>query len=423
MPSPAAILERRESRASAPQPLLRHAAMPTPTLSPAASFLLDLVRFTAALCVVAAHLGHPELQTALPNLQILGDIAVPVFFVLSGFVIRHVTLSREHTLRVYLIDRASRIYSVALPAMALTVVLTFVCARLAPAYYAQNFAAQATHPLTRVLFNLAFVSQSWGHNTIPFVNIPFWSLSYECLYYLGYGFFFYLRGPKRILALVLLAAIAGPQVLFLAPIWLLGCAVYDLIRLIRRNPFAVSAMRLSALCLLPLLATALIAKPKRIATLFASLIHLPNPLQLLRIQPMRATLFAFTAGVVAAAFLLPAILLIDSTRESRHRRRFHRFRRIADGTFAIYLMHYPLMVLATAAGLLQPHNPARDIAVAAAICLLLIALAGPLDRFKLQIRSALHFMFPPVAAPKEADKQPGPPNAAADLSASAVGGT
>jgi peptidoglycan/LPS O-acetylase OafA/YrhL len=396
MTIPATILERRKNPATAPKPLLPRA------LSPMVSFLLDLIRLSAALCVVAGHLGHPELKANLPNLQILGDISVTVFFVLSGFVIRHVTLAREHTLRGYLIDRASRIYSVALPAMVLTLALAFACSRIDPAYYTHYFAEHATHPLTRVLFNLVFVSQSWGHNTIPFIDLPFWSLSYECLYYVGYGLFFYLRGLKRVIALILLAAIAGPQVLFLAPIWLLGCAVYDIFQLLRHHPFAVSAMRLAALCLFPFLAIVLVAEPKRVAAPFTWFINLPNPLQLLHMDPMRATLFAFTAGVIAAAMLLPALILIDSIWITANQRMFHRFRRIADGTFAIYLMHYPLMVFATAAGLFQPHSPARDIAVAVAICLLLIALAGPLDRLKIQIRSALRALILPLATHKGA---------------------
>ncbi len=91
-------------------------------LSTNASFLLDLVRFSAALMVVAAHLTHAEFPTGFHERQWLGDVAVQVFFVLSGFVIRHVTLTRSANIREYFLDRAARMYSVMLPAMALTIV-------------------------------------------------------------------------------------------------------------------------------------------------------------------------------------------------------------------------------------------------------------------------------------------------------------
>ena len=64
-------------------------------LSGSASFLLDILRLSAAICVVVAHAGHPEFSTGFQNRQVLGDGAVPVFFVLSGFVIRFVTTTRE----------------------------------------------------------------------------------------------------------------------------------------------------------------------------------------------------------------------------------------------------------------------------------------------------------------------------------------
>ena len=49
----------------------------------------------------------------------LAHTAVIVFFVLSGFVISWAA-ERDGTAREYILNRASRIYSVALPALALT---------------------------------------------------------------------------------------------------------------------------------------------------------------------------------------------------------------------------------------------------------------------------------------------------------------
>lgn len=337
-------------------------------LPESASFLLDLFRLSAALMVVAAHSGHPEFSTGFHDRQILGDLAVPAFFVLSGFVIRYVTVTREHTLRVYLIDRASRMYSVVLPAAVVTLALNLLCARLAPAYYGQFFAGFATHPLSRIALNLTFLSQSWSHATVFFIDSPFWSLSYECLYYLGYGLFFYLRGRARVTALTLWAILAGPQVLFLLPVWLLGCCLYELNRRRRTLGYLV----------------ALAAVPAGVA-----LVRAPNPLDLVHLNPYRATMLALGTGLAAAGVMLLLLRLADLVPSTTHAAVLRRFRRIADATFAIYLLHYPLMVAADAAGLFRPARPAVSLITLALICLLLILAARPLDGFKDWLRTSL----------------------------------
>ncbi len=365
-------------------------------VSESSSLLLDIIRFSAAILVVIAHLGHTEFNTRLGDYQILGDIAVPIFFVLSGFVIRFVTRSREHTLPVFLVDRASRIYSIVLPAMALTLSLSGICYTLAPQYYLYNWGEVSRQPFARIFLNLIFLSQSWGHNTIPFIDSPFWSLSYECLYYVAYGLIFFLRGGRRVAALVVWAALAGPQVIFLLPIWWLGCWIYDLHHILRNTRIA-AVIRNAALMYVALALS--LAAFGRYALLTAvvgadlALIRLPNPLIWLHLEPRRATLFALGTGVLAGAFLLILLFFSDLIRIAPGNPWVRRVRRIADGTFAIYLMHYPLMVLATTLGFFGPNNPALNIFTAAEICTLLILVAAPLDRLKVQMRSFFRRLF------------------------------
>src|SRR6185437_16682580 len=211
-------------------------AQSTHVLPEAASLLLDIVRFSAAIVVVAGHITFKELHTGFADLHIIGEYAVPVFFVLSGFVIRFVTRTRENTLKEFFIDRASRIYSVTIPAMVLTVTICLICFAIDRHHFVSQWGAVSDHPIARVFLNLTFLSQSWGHNTIPFIDAAFWSLSYECLYYVAYGFLFFLRGWTRIIALIIWAALSGPQVIFLLPIWFLGCWIYDIYHALRLTP-------------------------------------------------------------------------------------------------------------------------------------------------------------------------------------------
>src|SRR3954471_10064213 len=84
------------------------------------SAFLDLTRILAALTVFLGHLSFPQFGGQM--LSAFGEqrhSAVIVFFVLSGFVIAWAA-ERDGSAREYTLNRAARIYSVALPALALS---------------------------------------------------------------------------------------------------------------------------------------------------------------------------------------------------------------------------------------------------------------------------------------------------------------
>jgi hypothetical protein len=83
------------------------------------SIYLDLLRFTAALWVVVAHLQNWGVARWLPDLS--GRDAVVIFFVLSGLVITHAAQGR--TFRQYAVARLARIYSVALPIILIAIIV------------------------------------------------------------------------------------------------------------------------------------------------------------------------------------------------------------------------------------------------------------------------------------------------------------
>ncbi len=386
-----AILTTTPAPASTPD--LRQRALPE-----SASILLDIVRFSAAILVVIAHATHPEFNAGLRDKQILGDIAVPVFFVLSGFVIRFVTQTRETTAREYFIDRASRIYSVVLPALAFTLLVGAICYGLDSTRFVRDgWASTFDHPFARLALNLTFLSQAWGHNTIPFIDSPFWSLGYECVYYALFGIAIFARGWKRIAALALVAAIIGPQVLFLLPIWWLGCYIYDAYQATRHTRLRTILLAVAALYLLAAATLAafghrlLLAAPLH---LFWIIAHLTNPILWLHLQPNRSTMFAVAVGLYSAAALFLLLLAIDPIHVSRSNPWVRRFRRIAEGTFAIYLIHYPFLVLVTFLGLIRYQRTVTNILTICLICILLILASGPIDQLKRVMRRRLHATLP-----------------------------
>jgi peptidoglycan/LPS O-acetylase OafA/YrhL len=368
---------------------------PSP-LPESSSLLLDVMRLGAALLVVVGHATHAEFRTGANNVQILGDVSVPVFFVLSGFVIRFVTRTRESNLRVYLIDRASRIYSVVLPALALTLVVSGICFLIDRVTFVRDWTVSFNHPFGRILFNLSFLSQAWGRNIIPFIDSPFWSLGYECFYYVLYGVLFFTGGMKRVVIALLLCMLIGPQVLLLAPIWWLGCWVYDLYQKVRGTPAHRPLVLLSAVTIGVAIVLNVAGYPQLLHLPMAGVhwaVNKPSPISYLNMDHVMATNLCLVSGIYATVLLFFALLAVDPLAISRTSPAALRFRRIADGTFAIYLMHYPMLVLALFLGLLVPHAPLRDIATVALVCVLLVFLAIPLDRLKNMMRKSLFKTF------------------------------
>ena len=171
-------------------------------LTEPASLLLDVVRFLAAIAVVVDHLSLSEFRTGLPSLEVLGYIAVPVFFVLSGFVNRYVTLTREVTVREYMIDRASRMYSVVIPAMVLTLALSAICLAAVPVRFRLEIAPLFTHPIARLVHESDLPQSSLGTQHDP-IHQHFrsgrWDTVALVTFLCGLGFF--LRGWPRLATL------------------------------------------------------------------------------------------------------------------------------------------------------------------------------------------------------------------------------
>lgn len=186
------------------------------------SIYLDLVRFAAACLVYIYHSNQRWLVHDILPVSNYGHSSVIVFFVLSGFVIAYITDTREKRLTAYAASRLSRVYSVALPAVILTVVLDAVGRKLSPDLYGYPF----DNVLLRCAASLLMLNELWFVSITSFSNVPYWSICYEMWYYIGFGLIMFLPKRTGLIALAMLAFALGPKVLLLAPIWLLGVLLY-----------------------------------------------------------------------------------------------------------------------------------------------------------------------------------------------------
>lgn len=168
---------------------------------------LECLRGVAALYVVAHHTLQTAIASVHPGLAVplrFGQEAVIVFFLLSGFVIHYSTRRRGFELSSYLVARLRRIYPVFLIALA----ISYGCASIAAGQWLRPDWLQLGGNLL-MLQDRARV----GTITTPFAgNSPLWSLSYEMFFYAAYaGLCLWIPERRRqafVLATGLLALIA-----------------------------------------------------------------------------------------------------------------------------------------------------------------------------------------------------------------------
>ena len=308
------------------------------------SLYLDVLRFLAALVVFASHMGYERFTNG--NMQWirdfnLGSDAVVVFFVLSGFVIAYTTLTKDRGPTAYAEARFARLYSVVIPALVFTFALDGLGNWLMPHAYEGWWYNGEDQP-GQFLRALTFTTQVWTDTTRVGSNGPFWSVAYEAWYYAGFGVAVFCRGRTRILLLALMALVVGPRVLLLAPCWLLGVALQQLVA--RGHAASLSGATAWLLALAP---WALYAG--------ALALNVPTHLTQMTYQLLGETvtpnaLFGFSdefiwnfliALLIALHFL--GVYSLARNADWLGARTETAIRWSAGATFSLYLFHYPIL--------------------------------------------------------------------------------
>lgn len=203
------------------------------------SLYLELIRFGAALLVFFGHIMRlsPAITQLFQSWYIEHD-GVVIFFVLSGYVIAYVTAEKEKSLYNYTVNRMARIYSVALPALILALIVEFLFwqfghSQLGPINFgnAEISNIQQIYNILKNFFtSIIFLNEIRWNNILAFSDGPYWSLGYEVWYYALFAVFFFSCGWQRWLWSGVIALFVGIKVMLLFPVWLIGVAVYHMHR-------------------------------------------------------------------------------------------------------------------------------------------------------------------------------------------------
>lgn len=345
-------------------------------MPPVQSLYLDLARIGAALTVFLSHYATQRISGGLFwQSQRYSHDAVIVFFVLSGYVIAWVTERRETDLRSYTVSRLSRLYSVVLPAILFTAMADGIGRQLAPAIYEPSH-ADIDAPLLRILAALSFTSECWTANLIPFSNVPFWSLPFEFWFYALFGAAYFLRGRKRLVAVVAMAAIAGPKILLFFPLWLLGVAA-------RRFPPQSPAVAMACFWGAPALYLAM-----EITGFDHSVDRAIDLTWLGDFLPRDSNARDFLVGALVFLHLLGLAAVPDFLGRGLEQGAAA-IRFAAGSSFALYLFHVPLLHFLAALLPGAADGVGRRLAIGAGTLALVAALSFVTERRKGQLRRAI----------------------------------
>lgn len=217
---------------------------------PMSSVHLDAIRGAAALIVLLGHTRGLFFASLAGNAtggdqhMLIGDGAVMVFFVLSGYLVGGSVLQSvcngTWSWKTYLVKRITRLWIVLLPALAIGVALDTLGMHLfssAASIYSGPPGQQEVHDVASRLTASTISGNAVFLQTIAFqtagTNNALWSLANEFWYYLAFPVaLLALRKNQTIwkrglfaLGFIAILLIAGRSIDLLFPIWLLGAAV------------------------------------------------------------------------------------------------------------------------------------------------------------------------------------------------------
>ncbi|MEO5938893.1 MAG: acyltransferase family protein [Sphingomonas sp.] len=367
-------------------------------LPAAFSLYLDVLRFTAAVAVYVNHIAKypfvPAVARGAPLslYEQYGAPAVTVFFVLSGYVIAYVVATRERDARSYAISRLSRLYSVVIPALLLTLLLDSWGQWLDPALYAEHIVSPKPMTAGGYAASSFLINefQAFGfHGIGPGSNGPWWSLSFEAAYYLVAGMIMFARPRVAIILALVVFAVAGRTIVALAPLWALGFFLYrwrDALAHALPLPLIFWLASIVAIAVIPWLL------PSSPAMNFG--LHFPWARQELN----RNLAQDYAVAIAVAVHLVAAHKLFGGAIGTAPRA-VAVVRFLGAMTFPLYAMHRPAMFFLAAISPWPQQSAATIIGTTLAIGLG-VGLVTPLcDRLKRWLRDMLGTIWPTKEVP------------------------
>jgi peptidoglycan/LPS O-acetylase OafA/YrhL len=350
---------------------------------PALSVYLDFLRFLAAFGVLISHakgLMAPRVPWILAS---HAAECVAVFFVLSGFVIRFANQEKgEAQWRNYAVARLSRIVPVVTFALLMTIVLDMIGGSINPSFYAA-IPWYAGFSISGFLLNLFYLNEIWFTHTIFGSNGPLWSLGFEVPYYILFGLFVFAPRWVRVTVVCVWAFIFGPKVVAYLSLWLLGVATYDAVRSITTSGTKgriVGALGVG------------VSIAGYAALKYGGLFEFHRIYDPLSVADFTSGVAYYFAVALLVSLNIISTMLVFGDSDPWPPALKSAIRWFAGGSFTLYVVHLPIVILLTAV-----FGVARDLPTTAAMLAAVIAaaylLAEVVERRKKVFRTLFNGLF------------------------------
>ena len=356
-------------------------------MNPGFSAFLDLLRILAAGVVFASHAALYRIGPDA-TLQSWAHDGVMAFFVLSGYLVSYSALQRERSPGGYALARASRIYSVALPALALTFALDQVGIQIRPDLYRDYVYEGALYYFP---FFLLFGSDLWFLSETAFSNVPFWSLCYEVWYYVLFGVAAFAAGRTRLFLMMAVLLVMGPKLWLLLPLWAAGSLALRLHGRIELAPATARALLLLAL------AGFAASKAWRLDDALDG--WMDAALGGFATERLRYSQWFLGDYLIGGCFALAIFAARDADLRWLGRATLRKgLWQAASYTFTLYLMHYPLLLFFSIVLGHQPRSAASLALIVAATLAAVVLIAQFTEHRKGAYRRAIVASLAPFAA-------------------------
>lgn len=339
---------------------------------------LDRWRIALALIVVAL---HAEQLGLLPfgtggTLHRMAHDAVIGFFVISGYSVMQSASDHRGNPGAFFVARFSRLYSLVVPALLITLCLDLIGKSVRPDLY-----PLWTYPKwwLHVGFHGLFLGQTWTNSFAAFSNIPYWSLGYEAWFYLLLAATLGATRDRR-LQIGLIVLLMGPRVLLLAPCWAIGVWAWQRVESNRLPTIITAVPRWMTPAATLLAVYGLWFMSPVYQWLHAAGESLSGAIVQATDASMRLSdsRWFLSDWVIAIGFT--AMILTIAGRDARPvSPPSPLIRSLAFHSFGIYLFHYPILLLAAAYGLASKGPIAGALVTVAAVlsCIGLSACFAP----------------------------------------------
>ncbi len=290
------------------------------------SVFLDFVRISAALIVLYGHavlLFFGDIDNSPYLISNMRHFAVVLFFALSGYVIGFTTKSNNRGPEQYAIARLSRLCSMVIPALVVSFVIYLIISYITLG----SFLLLNGSDFIRYLLASTFMNELWLISSAPRINGVLWSVSFEFFFYLIFGVYLFTKNKlRKIFYTCFVCLLAGPKIMLLFPIWIAGyLAFVHTDKFARFKNYYVFIVTI-------------------IATYFSYILIKPFPF-LIGYKPFYHANQFVTDNISGILFALSLCVFPENNRISISPIFVNRFRKIADYTFPIYVLHYPILKL------------------------------------------------------------------------------